>query len=557
MGPKYYILIVFLVLGGRLWSQTKSTQRDTVNFLEYIEIFNSDSSNDIKYDKAKEFLYMAKTHDRPEYIIGGYELIANYSDDHTEKIKYLDSAISISSKTPTNFYPANLYLSKGGILYENLQYKEALNNYLKGREYALKFSNDYFIHRSDHGIGLIKNRLGDFESAEKIHQENMYYFIQDTTDYVDLYLNSLSCLSVSKLNLGKFESVLALSKRGATSSLYHNRESKFNLFRVINGAANYHLNNYQTALDSMQSSIGILKKIGDNQNLIIANYYIGLSLIKINREREAIAHFETVDSLVSIDGIIDVQALDTYKFLNDYYRRRDDPKKQLLYLNKMFAIDSLLDHNSEIIGASLIKKYDIPRLNQEKESLIAELKKQNNSYTFIIIMVLLQSVLILSVFIYRNRVLSKRFKDLIDGKEVHEAVLTKPTSVKESESVDVPKPIVDDILKGLRKFEAEKGFLNKNITLQELAKTLDTNSTYLSKTINHFQNKNFSSYLNDLRISYAIEELKGNEKYRKFTISAIADMMGFKSAETFSKSFKSKTKLYPSFFLKSLGRTDK
>lgn len=551
---KSAVLLILFFFWNSLWSQENKTYKDTVSFGYLIHIFNSDTTNSAKYENSKTFLQKAKDEANVPYILGGYELASSYTNNYEEGLKLLDSAIGISVKSPTDFYPANLYLAKASILYKHLSYKEALNHYLKGREYALKFSNEYFIHRSDHGIGLIKNRLGDFKSAKAIHSENVDYFIKDTIDYVDLYLNSLSSLSVSKLNLGEYESVLALTKKGASTSLYHGRENKFNLFRVINGAANYHLNNYQAALDSMQNSIVFLNKIEDNQNLIISNYYMGLSLIRTQKENEAIRHFEAVDSLVNIDGIIDVQALDSYKFLNNYYKRKKDLKKQLLYLNKMLAIDSLLDHNAEIIGAALIKKYDIPKLNQEKERLILELENQNNNYTITIGVILMLSIMVLSLFIYRNNVLAKRFKNIIDGKEEPERIITNNPVDKEPENIDIPEDIINEILNGLHRFETKKGFLDKNITLRDLAKALDTNSSYLSRTINHYQNKNFSSYLNDLRINYAIKELKENEVYRKFTISAIASMMGFKSAETFSKSFKAKTKLYPSFFLKNLNK---
>jgi AraC-like DNA-binding protein len=69
--------------------------------------------------------------------------------------------------------------------------------------------------------------------------------------------------------------------------------------------------------------------------------------------------------------------------------------------------------------------------------------------------------------------------------------------------------------------------------------------------------KNFSHYINDLRIDFAIEELKENSTFRKYTIKAIANECGFKSAESFSKSFYKTYGIYPSFYLKQLQSTRK
>ena len=85
-----------------------------------------------------------------------------------------------------------------------------------------------------------------------------------------------------------------------------------------------------------------------------------------------------------------------------------------------------------------------------------------------------------------------------------------------------------------------------------MSKSFNTNSKYLSKVINTFKDKNFSNYINDLRIKYAIAELKKNPKFRKFTIKAIAQETGFNTTEAFSKSFYKVSGIYPSFFLKQL-----
>ena len=95
-------------------------------------------------------------------------------------------------------------------------------------------------------------------------------------------------------------------------------------------------------------------------------------------------------------------------------------------------------------------------------------------------------------------------------------------------------------------------FISKESTLIEVAKKIQTNTTYLSKVINTHKKKSFTSYITDLRVDYAIERLSHDRKFRSFTIGAIAQEIGFKRSESFSKAFKVKTGLYPSYFIKQL-----
>jgi AraC-like DNA-binding protein len=124
------------------------------------------------------------------------------------------------------------------------------------------------------------------------------------------------------------------------------------------------------------------------------------------------------------------------------------------------------------------------------------------------------------------------------------------------ETTPVPLAISKEILEAvqlkLHAFETQKLFLNQELSLSSLAKLLGTNSSYLSKIINHTKGKSFKHYLNDMRIDHAYYDLKAHPKKRKFTIEAIAFDNGFKSAESFSKKFKERFEIYPSVFLKSL-----
>jgi AraC-like DNA-binding protein len=74
----------------------------------------------------------------------------------------------------------------------------------------------------------------------------------------------------------------------------------------------------------------------------------------------------------------------------------------------------------------------------------------------------------------------------------------------------------------------------------------------LSKIINIHYEKNFSSYINDLRINYLLKELKTNPSLKTYTIKALAKKIGFGSTEAFSKTFKKHTNMSPSIYLTTI-----
>ena len=108
------------------------------------------------------------------------------------------------------------------------------------------------------------------------------------------------------------------------------------------------------------------------------------------------------------------------------------------------------------------------------------------------------------------------------------------------------------MLEKLALFEKDDAFLEKTITIQNTAVKLNTNTKYLSKVINENKGKTFVSYINDLRVEYAITQLQVQPKLRNFTIQALANEFGFNSAESFSSAFYKKHKIKPTYFIKEL-----
>ncbi|MDG3582004.1 helix-turn-helix domain-containing protein [Galbibacter pacificus] len=83
----------------------------------------------------------------------------------------------------------------------------------------------------------------------------------------------------------------------------------------------------------------------------------------------------------------------------------------------------------------------------------------------------------------------------------------------------------------------DKPFLNPELTLTSLSKTLGITSKQLSQIINQVEGKNYSQYIAELRVYQAVELLKTN-KYKHYTMAAIAYECGFSSISSFNIAFK-------------------
>jgi len=153
--------------------------------------------------------------------------------------------------------------------------------------------------------------------------------------------------------------------------------------------------------------------------------------------------------------------------------------------------------------------------------------------------------------------LEERFNFLIENDKADESshlngcIKEKASSAK-NKKIDLSKDKIQSILNKLSEFERKKEFLSPNIKQIDFAKRLDTNTTYLSKVINQYKGKNFSQYLNDLRIDYTLDKLRDDKKFRKYTIKAISEEVGFSNTESFAKAFYNKTGLQPSYYIKKM-----
>ena len=555
------IAFLFLFI-GIYWGYSQNSAvfhiPDSLKKKTYKELsikINLNYSDSIKVKAyAKAYLHKAKNENDTIKIARSYSKFASINTNNHLSLIYSDSIICLTKDIKHFVYPGFGYILKG-INYYNLgKYDLALNHYLIAQKYAKSNNNIEQILYIKNLTGKLKNFLGDYSSALVNFKYIMQQFNQlNENQYPtknNLYLSTLYSLSNSYLFVKKYDSALIYAKIGLKESF--NSKNLVNYYRFISqtGIIAYYQNNFKMALDSLDKA---LPYETSPNGLLNDYYYRGNIYWKQRKNEKAFYYFSKADSIYNItnDAVPEVRDIQEYFVL--YYKNKNDTKNQLKYINRLLHVDSIIANTNRNINKILFKKYDTPLLLSEKEKIISNLKNREQKSLFTIIGLVVFVLIIIIFFIrfyYKQRVLKARFNKLLLNAKKEEPKIIK--TKLENEINGVPKKIIESVLVTLDEFENNNKFLDNTLTLVSLSKSLNTNSNYLSKIINHYKKKNFSTYISDLRIAYCIENLKVNTTFKKYTISAIAFEIGFNNVESFSKAFLKKTGLYPSYFIKEL-----
>lgn len=100
-------------------------------------------------------------------------------------------------------------------------------------------------------------------------------------------------------------------------------------------------------------------------------------------------------------------------------------------------------------------------------------------------------------------------------------------------------------------FQESKLYADPSLSLQHLAKAVDSNTSILSRAINEKAKMNFNDFVNSYRISAVKRSLAEGEMDHK-TLVGIGMDHGFNSKSTFIRSFKKKEGVTPSEYAKKL-----
>lgn len=557
---KTTLLLVCFVCFCMFKIQGQTDSLKTKSFEYLFSKYDSTIENNSQSLYASAIINKAKIENDTMRLTAGYSFKSLIYKDEIH-LTYLDSIINLTKDNSNKNQPAIAYLSKGLFYFNKRAFNKALENIFEARKFSMIHANKNLELECNQYIATLKTRLGNSEEALLIFKENLRHYQQTNSRNKRLNilkLNTIYSIAIAYNDLRQFDSTSYYNKLGTIKAFEFNNSRYENFFRFNQGINLYKKGNYNEALDSLNRSIPTLKETDDKASLAMAYFYTAKVYDKQVNSKETIAYFQKVDSIFRINNDIHPNLRETYEKLIRYYENIGDYKNQLEYISQLIRLDSILHRNEIFLNNEIIKEYDIPNLISEKERIIAVLGKKDSNkikyfyWLFILILALLFG------FYYqfkKRRIYKRRFYKIINksGNDNKKSEFTVTDSTPKA--INISDHIVEKILASLETFEKQKEYLNQETSLQTLAIKINTNAKYLSKIVNHYKKESFTHYINNLRITYAIEELKNNEVFRKYTLHAIANDVGFKKAESFSNAFTRKTGIKPLFFIKELNKS--
>lgn len=494
---------------------------------------------------------------------------ASMASNYPSNINYADSALNTANKSGTNKILIDAYLNRGNINMSEEYYEKALDDILIANKLSQQFGNDYIFNKTIYYIAQNKIYLGQYEDAKKELLVSLKFFkanAQNKTslgkNYEMYYLYSLMSLIDSNTKLGQFQENRILLEEAFDYIKVHQLNQYLPYFISSEGTNAYYSKDYNTAISKLSEAIRLYNDQWTHNTEV---FYLGLSYWNIGKEQLAVKYLEEIDKHYEKTNKLDPQFRSAYEILIKYYNSTGDTKKQLEYINKLMFLDRSYEKNYKYLYQRIVKEYDTKKLVAEKNRIESSLQTQRIVFASVFILASL-GFLFFGFRIYNEKQnYKKRFEEII-AQQNNKDVVTDQSIVEAGNFKDTQKfdydfynkipglnPIfVENILKQLQNFEKEEKFLDVQVSQKSLSEELGTNSTYFSKIINTYKGKNFTLYINDLRLDYIIQHLKNDVKYLNMDVKELSSIAGFSNTENFSDNFRRKFDLKPSVFIKMM-----
>lgn len=509
---------------------------------------------------VNKYIEKAKKDNNWKKQITGYEDAIYYTEDINRKLSYADSAIVGAFKSGDRDIISRAYLGKGIIYYYNKrQYKYALEQYLKAYQFSRNSSDDYLQNKINYHLGMVKSYLGYYEEAADHFRSTSRYFEESMKGNLHPnirlnnesgYFNSIYRLSNCYKNLrlyNKEDSLISIGLKKLKNINEHLLE--YGYFQKGKGVQLLRKGNTDEALKHLKLSRDILVNNQDYNSLTAVYFYLGkLYWLKGNRA-ESLVYLNKVDSMINKVQFTTPEIHSSYKYLITDATESGSLGKRLYYSDQFLQTNSTLNVDFAMLTSKIRQEYDTERLLEEKQLLE---NKLHNDFYFLVATPVIIVLLFFLIIRLRNRENKFPGKFIKIWKKFRKYYYFLIANKKTSEKKKTHSPeIIEDIKEKLKKFEEDKRFLDKNLTLPMVAKMFGRTHSQLSYVLNEHLNISFTQYLKVLRIKYITALLLENDLYLKYNIENLAHECGMSSRQLFSTHFLEINGIRPIDFIKN------
>ncbi len=434
-----------------------------------------------------------------------------------------------------------------GITADNLnEFDKAIVYYQKSYDILIELGQE------QQGANILAN-IGNIHLQQMNYEKGLEYYlraheIRKKTEIKGHYVSFCYPIANSYCELGEYDKAIKFAKEGLSIAMELNNTHDIASNTGLLGKLNYLTGNYDSAIHYLEIAVAESQKSNAKQSLILNYGQLAQCYAKTGEFTKALTYADKAERLIDTTSLKDkikiviayiaiYEAKGEYKKALEYYKEKSDIKNEIYTEEQKQKI------------AELETKFDVRHKEQQIIILDKENEMQRQKVNFLFGGVILLAIIIILIVLSYVRT-SRANKDLIrrnlelmkideKNSELNQ-LLKQYTSAKK-----------DDILLGFEKLiHEDRAYRQPKITIDECARLLDTNRTYLSGVINDHYQCNFNTFINRQRIIEARKMLidPGN---MNLTIEALAFEAGFTSKSSFNSVFKKETGITPSYFQRS------
>lgn len=516
------------------------------HLLSVIDDGELSEKNKEKY--IEHYLQKAKKEQNASHIIWAYKNKIWFYTDYKTKTIYADSLLQFAQRQSDNKMIGDAYDMKRHIETEKRDHEKSLAYSLQAEKYLKKTDDYYTLNEVRCFIGTDYYRFGNYKISYLYYSLPALYFKNQSetqTNPVDAYNNfrgyvfCLYGMSKTAMRLPEKKDtvpVLLSSFEKAVNTLkIKEKNAEKPYFLLLSGMYHHNIKEYKKSDNLLQQAKKDFRQNDDYVSENLAELFLGKNAWEQGHKQKAVQYFAKTDSLYKAKNFINNELSESYNYLIAYSKETQNKKDELYYTDtQLKALKELHEKNSRM-AALLQENTSIEDL---KES--TQIKQRTKWVWWIFIGVFI----VIAGILYKIQK-SKKAK-LFENQENE----TQP-GVTTLEKLPIN---VSTILEKLTDFEKSEGFLQDDLTLDDLARKINSNRTTVSQVIAKHKD-GFNAYIYKLRIDFIVECLENDSNLRIQNIENIALKAGFKNRKTFTTVFKESKNIAFSEFLEELRKT--
>jgi len=483
--------------------------------------------------------------------------------NHSQAILNIEAAIALLENTPSKSKEENKLLC---LAYSTFSKYAIYKKDKDGLAYAYKALDLAINNQYPTGEVFARNQIG---LVIGYNQRNfklaLEYFMKAKELLPKLPPNALEVINGFIIaNIAKTWSDLGDHEKSINYKLHLLKEEGENIKNIellsgiySNLGTNYYtLKKYDLAEKALKKTVELMEthQLLTNKGIPL----LRLGFIKLDRGNLlGAAHYtDTIDQWLLTHQFVGNYEISFYQFKSKLAKANLDFEQAIFWLEKAAKEQAALHQMNNT--NNLVKLETSNKFREiAQERVLLEKERELNQSTINLQKLLLLGtgfVTVLSIwfgiiFYEKNKEITEAYDYILSQSNEKKELTKSEQKIIEEQKVATFKGI-DEALKQkiIHSLSINKSFLSPDLTLKKFADLVESNTSYVSQTINIGFEKNFNVLINEYRVEEVLRLFQEGQ-HQTFTIESIYQKAGFKSKSSFQKAFKAKTGVTASHYL--------